>query len=433
MPWIDQSDTAAALPEGVAIVSTRLARLALFGVLTILAWALAHRINGFSWHGFEGVYTLLIGSYVLSRFVLAAFYQPVGNAGIEPTVAIIVPAFNEGRLVASTIDGCCALEYPSEKLEIVCVNDGSTDDTWDHIARAASRHGANVVRCIDLPTNRGKRAAMAAGIRVTHAEIIVFVDSDSVPATDAVRRLVQGFADPSVGAVSGITHVRNANTNVLTHMQAARYYISYELLKSAESVVGAVTCCSGCFAAYRRAAVLPVLEAWEGQRFLGVACTYGDDRSLTNMVLRTRWRTRYHAEAEAWTSVPVRYSTFFHQQLRWKKSWLREGVLLMRHIWRTRPLAFPSVLVATLAGLASPGIVVWNLVWLPGIGGAMPVIYAMTLYLIAMAYSLLYRSSRRDGLWLYACFGSFFYIAFSPQLLWALIRLRDGSWGTRHA
>src|SRR5207245_9263162 len=159
------------------------------------------------------------------------------------------------------------------------------------------------LRCIDLSENRGKRAAVATGIRATTGEIIVFVDSDSAPEAAAVGRIVQAFADPRVGAVSGITHVRNAGDNVLTRIQAARYFISYALLKAAESVAGAVTCCSGCFAAYRRDAVLPVLDAWEHQRFLGAACTYGDDRSLTNQILRTQWRTRYHAQAESWTKV----------------------------------------------------------------------------------------------------------------------------------
>jgi hyaluronan synthase len=68
---------------------------------------------------------------------------------------------------------------------------------------------------------------------------------------------------------------------------------------------------------------------------------------------------------------------------------------------------------------------------MPGHQGVFPVVYAMALYLIAMAYSLYYRSSRKDGLWLYACLGTLFYLAFSAQLFWALARVRDGSWGTR--
>jgi hyaluronan synthase len=382
-------------------------------------------------HPLNAVYTVLVSGFVVSRFALAAAYRPPRDAGLEPTVAIIVPAFNEGAAVGRTIDACLAVDYPADKLEVVVIDDGSDDDTWEHILAGARRHGEGAVRCLALGSNQGKRTAMAAGIRATTAEILLFVDSDSEPAPDAVQRLVQAFADERVGAVAGITHVRNAAVNALTRMQAARYYISFQLLKTAESVVGAVSCCPGCFAAYRRQAVLPLLAEWEHQRFLGVACTYGDDRALTNRVLKAGWRTVYDCRAEAWTDAPEAYRTFFRQQLRWKKSWSREGPLLLLHVWRTRPLAFPSVLVATLAGLASPLVLIYNFAVHPAVTGVLPLLYVVALYLVAMAYGLLHRSQRRDGNWVWAILGTFFYVAFSAQLLWALLRLRDGSWGTR--
>ena len=408
------------------------AAAAVLAVCLLIGWHVAMRLGYLRW-GFSAFYTLLVSTYVLSRFALAAFYRPPKDAGLEPGVAIIVPAFNEGAAVGRTIDACMAVEYPAGKLEVVCINDGSSDDTWQQMLDAAGRHPAGFVRCIDLGSNQGKRAAMAAGIRATTAEIIVFVDSDSLPAPVAIRRLVQSFADERVGAVSGLTYVRNSDTNLLTAMQAARYYVSFQLLKTAESVLGAVACCSGCFAAYRRTAVLPLLEGWEHQRFLGVECTYGDDRALTNRILRAGWTTKYHSRAEAWTDAPEGYRKFFRQQLRWKKSWSREGPILLTHLWRTRPLAFPAVLVATLAGMLSPFVVLWGAVWKPITSGTPPLVYALGLFLVAMAYSLLYRACRRDGLWIYALIGTFFYVAFSGQLLWAILRVRDGSWGTRSA
>lgn len=406
------------------------AALVVLAVWMLVAWHVAQRVKGPGISAGVAVYTVIIGIYVLSRFILAGIYRPPTDAGIEPTVAVIVPSFNEGAAVARTIEACAAVDYPDDSLEIVCVDDGSADDTLEHARRAADavRRSVHVVA---LGTNQGKRAAMAAGIRCTDAEILVFVDSDSLPGEDAVRKLVQGFADERVGAVSGLTYVRNAHANMLTRMQAARYYVSFQLLKAAESAVGAVACCSGCFAAYRRTAVLPVLERWEHQRFLGTECTYGDDRSLTNMIIRTHWITRYHAGAEAWTDAPDRYPKFFKQQLRWKKSWLREGPILLTHVWRTRPLALPSVLVATLAGLLSPFLVLLHLLWAPLAESTMPLIYLLGLYLIAVAYGMFYRAHRRDDLWPWAVVGTFFYLAFSAQLLWAMLRVRDGAWGTR--
>jgi hyaluronan synthase len=406
---------------------------AVVAICGLISWHVVVRAQSMTWYHPVGLYTLVVSSYVTSRFVLAACYRPPRDAGLEPPVAIVVPAFNEGEAVVRTIDSCLGLDYPKDKIEVVVVNDGSTDDTWEHMQRACARYPAGTVRCIDLGSNQGKRAAMAAGIRATSAEILLFVDSDSMPAANALRRLVQAFADPRVGAAAGITHVRNATTNALTKMQAARYYVSFQLLKTAESVFGAVSCCPGCFAAYRRDAILPLLEGWEHQRFLGAACTHGDDRALTNRVLRAGWRSVYDATAEAWTDAPDQYRKFFRQQLRWKKSWSREGPILLSHIWRSRPPAFPSVLIATTAGLASPFVMTWNLFVHPFLYGLFPALYVLALYLVAAAYGLLLRSQKNNGLGTWAVIGTFFYVAFSFQILWALVRLRDGSWGTRSA
>lgn len=423
------SRPAVSIAEPIETLTRALAFIALLGVLGLIGWHIGLKAHSLT--GFGVVYTVVVSSYVLSRYGLAALYRQPRDAGLEPDVAIIVPAFNEGLAVTRTIDSCLGVDYPREKLELVVVNDGSTDETWQYMLQAAARYPPDEVRCIDLGSNQGKRAAMAAGVRATKAEIMVFVDSDSMPAADGIRRLVQTFADQKVGAASGLTYVRNASANALTRMQQARYYVSFQLLKSAESVVGAVACNPGCFSAYRRSAVLQVLERWENQRFLGTACTFGDDRALTNMVLRKGWISRYHSGAVAWTEVPENYRKFFRQQLRWKKSWLREGPILMSHIWRTRPLAFPAVFIQTLAGLLSPFILLYNLGWHTYTTGVPPALYGIALYLVACTYGLLYRTQRNDGLWKWAIIGTFFFISFSPQLIWAAVRIRDVSWGTR--
>jgi len=402
------------------------------GVCGLLIWHLSVRLRVLGFQSLGTYYTLLVTAYVFSRFVLAAIYRPPADVGLLPSVSIVVPAYNESEGVARTIHSCMGLEYPPEKLEMVVVNDGSTDDTWQRMIEAAARYAPGRVRCVDLGSNQGKRAAMAEGIRSTTAEILVFVDSDSMPAPGAVRKLVQGFADPKVGAISGLTYVRNTETNTLTRMQAARYFISFQLLKTGESVFGAVSCCSGCFAAYRRTAVAGILERWEHQRFLGVQCTYGDDRALTNMVLR-KWNAIYDAEAEAWTDAPDQFSKFYRQQLRWKKSWAREAPILASHLWRTHPVAFPALFIALLSGVASPVVALFNVGFLPLERGISPLFYVLCLYLLSMAYALLYRALRADGVWRYAVLATFFYISFSPQLFWAMARIRDGRWGTRQA
>ena len=382
-------------------------------------------------NNFTAFYTLVVACYVFSRFVLAAIYKPPRDAGLEPSLAIVVPAFNEGKAVARTIDSCCTIDYPPDKIQLVVINDGSTDDTWEQMNVAAARYPGQVT-CLDLGSNQGKRAAMAAGIRATEGEFLICVDSDSMPAPGAMRKLVQGFADSKVGAISGLTYVRNANTNLLTQMQAASYYVSFQLFKAAESVVNTVSCASGCFAAYRRAAVMPILDEWENQKLFGRPWSHGDDRALTNLVLR-RWKVIYDSEAEAWTEAPDAYRQFFKQQLRWQKSFVGESLVLVRHSWRSHPLAFPAILVATIAGIASPLVTVYQVAWQPIVHATAPVFYLVGLYVMNTSYALLYRSQRKDGIWKYAVISAFFYVGFSLQVFWAIIRIRDNRWGTRVA
>lgn len=393
---------------------------------------IAHTVGVLSSTGltnFTALYTMVVACYVFSRFVLAAIYRAPRDAGLEPSLAIVIPAFNEGEAVARTIDACCAIVYPPHKLELVVINDGSTDDTWEQMNVAAARYPGRVT-CIDLGSNQGKRKAMAAGIRATANEFLICVDSDSLPAPWAVRKLVQGFADPKVGAISGLTYVRNTNTNLLTHMQAASYYVSFQLFKAAESVVNTVSCASGCFAGYRRAAVAPILDEWENQKLFGRPWSHGDDRALTNLVLR-RWKVIYDSEAEAWTEAPDTYRQFFKQQLRWQKSFVGESLVLVRHSWRSHPLAFPAILVATIAGIASPLVTVYQVAWQPIVHATAPVFYLVGLYVMNTSYALLYRSLRKDGTWKYAVISAFFYVGFSLQVFWAIIRIRDNTWGTR--
>lgn len=379
---------------------------------------------------FVTAYSVLVVSYLVSRFTLGLWYRPPRDVGYRPTVAVVVPAYNEGESVVHTIEACLAQDYPPELLQVIVVDDGSTDDTWARIARVAQAHPTRV-RIQTLVANQGKRAAMVHGARLTDSEIVVFVDSDSEPAPDGISAIVQAFADERVGAASGLTHARNPDVNALTRMQAARYLLSFQLLKAAESVVGAVTCCSGCFAAYRRSAIEPLLDEWAHQRFLGVECTYGDDRALTNRVLRSGHRSVYHSGAVAVTDVPESWSTFLRQQLRWKKSWVREGPILLSHLWRSHPLAFPFMAVAVLVGFVSPVIAAMSLVVMPALSAEIPLVYGAGLVAVAFAYAVYHRSVTADGRWGWSVAATAIYLAFSFQILWAIARVRDGRWGTR--
>jgi hyaluronan synthase len=424
--------------RGRPTIGDRLMRLGAGAYLLALLGAIiafkAAFVESLSSDLFFGVYSIVVCSYILSRFAFSAFYRPSKDHGLQPHVAIVMPAFNEEGVIAQSLESLLALDYPAAKLEIVAVNDGSTDATLSEMERVAAGAGGRV-RVIDLGRNRGKRAAMATGIRATEADIIAFVDSDSVLEPDAMTILMQGFHDPKVGAICGHADVLNLRETWLTRMQAVRYFVAFKVVKAAESVFNAVTCCSGCFSAYRREAVVPHLEWWESQSFLGVESTFGDDRSLTNCVLRG-WKVRYESKAVSHTVVPATFRQFMVQQLRWKRSWTRESLIVARFVWRKHPIAALTTYVGIVLPLVAPIVAARAAVLQPLHGHMLPVIYIVGIYAMAVAYGLYYvvRKPRYDSIWVYGVVFCCFYVVF---LLWqtyyAIFTVRTAAWGTRPA
>jgi cellulose synthase/poly-beta-1,6-N-acetylglucosamine synthase-like glycosyltransferase len=175
-----------------------------------------------------------------------------------PSVAIIVPCFNEERTVAKTIHSLLALHYPADKLEIIVVDDGSTDATYaraaaarnDSIeaARAANRHIPTIT--LRRQENGGKHTAMNWGITHTKASFVGCLDADSEVAPDALTHIIPFFADAHVAAVTPAIHIRNPQT-IWQHMQKAEYGIGV-IMKMAHGYLDAIHVTPGPFSIFRR-------------------------------------------------------------------------------------------------------------------------------------------------------------------------------------
>src|SRR5690349_11241167 len=235
---------------------------------------------------------------LLMRTVLWLAYRPFAAVAPDraPRLTVVIPAYNEGAMVEETIASAAAAAYPRERLEIVAIDDGSTDDTWHYIRRAALRF-PGLVTPVRLPANQGKRGALAEGFRRATGEIIVTVDSDSVIERGALLALAGPFRDPWVGAVAGKVAVHNRTASLIPRMLHVRFILSFDYLRSAQSVFRTVYCCPGALAAYRASIVRQVLPGWERQKFLGTSCTYGEDRALTNDILAAGDDTVYQRTA----------------------------------------------------------------------------------------------------------------------------------------
>ncbi len=375
-----------------------------------------------------GGYSALVTAYVLTRFAIAPLYRPTPDTGHRPSVSIVIPAFNEEGCIEATIDACFSADYPSEQLEVVVVDDGSSDATWERMLAARDRHPS--LQCVQFSQNRGKRAAMAEGIRRSHGDVCVFIDSDSVIEPDGLAYIVADFRDEKVGAVVGTADVMNKAQNGMTKMQQVRYFVAFRVVKGSESVFGAVTCASGCFSAYRRSALLAILPRWENQRFLGRPATYGDDRALTNYILREH-KVTYQSQARSHTLAPETLKGFLIQQIRWRKSWLRESLHVVRFMWRKHPVAALLTYLGVLFPWVAPIVAFRSLYWHSIMVGS-PWFYLMGAYVMALLYSLYYAVSRKSPLWHHGITFIVIYMAFLVWLTYyALLTLRNTGWGTR--
>ncbi|MHC1786756.1 MAG: glycosyltransferase [Christensenellales bacterium] len=386
------------------------------------------------------IYSFITSAYLLTRYVFAAFYRatPV-NPAFTPGVSIVVPCYDEEDWIQRTIIGCLDQVYPRENLEVIIVDDHSRDNSpkmieqllaelWqvDDLYDTKAR-----VRYVRQAENLGKREAMARGMRMARHDLVVVVDSDSFLDPTAIMHLVQPFQDPKVGGVSGRTDVANSYTNVLTKMQAVKYYVSFRVLKAAEGYFNAVTCLSGPLSCYRKQALEENIDAWLNQQFFGRKATFGDDRSMTNFILRN-YRTDYQDTAICSTIVPQKHRMFLRQQMRWKRSWLRETSIAAGYMWRKEPLMALSFYIGFLLPVLGPFIVLLNLIYMPLFQSVLPITFILGFLAMSTMMCFAQLLMRRSSIWLYGMLYNLYHIF---VLVWqmpiAWFTFWKSTWGTR--
>ena len=278
-------------------------------------------------------------TYLLIAAMVAFTYHNYGG-DYEPSCTVLIPAYNEGEFVLRSIASIAECDYPG--LRIIVIDDGSSDDTWQWIEKAKRLHPG--IQTIRSPRNEGKKHALYRGILQSDSEIFVTVDSDSSVAPDAIRNLVRPFADPKIGAVAGNILVENIKEGVIPRMMDIIFTFSYEFLRSSQSRCGSVLCTPGALSAYRQKAVLPLLDEWLNQTFLGEKTRIGEDRALTSMLLRQGWQVVYQESAQAYTRMPVGYRGVCRMLLRWVRGDIRENLLLFPFVCRNLSVRRPRSL-----------------------------------------------------------------------------------------
>ncbi|MFA6009955.1 MAG: glycosyltransferase [Desulfobacteraceae bacterium] len=275
-------------------------------------------------------------SELIWRTDLVYHYRPIPGLDDDklPTVSVIVPAFNEGPQVYKTLESIVASDFPKRKFQIVAVDDGSQDDTWHWIQKAKEDLNGRIIT-IKLARNQGKRHALNAGFKKSSGDVIVTIDSDSIIETDTLRNLVSPIVtDRKVGAVAGNVRVLNKNAGFIPQMLDVVFVYSFDFVRSSQSMVNTVMCTPGALSAYKRSVVIRVLREWLDQTFLGRPANIGEDRALTNLILREGYKVLFQKNAVVYTEVPVNYVNLCKMFLRWNRSNIREMFSMTRFIFK---------------------------------------------------------------------------------------------------
>ena len=229
----------------------------------------------------------------------------------EPPVTIIVPVYNEEAVIGAALRSLLALEYPC--MEIVVVDDGSSDRTLECAMSLEGRYGDSTLRVVTKP-NGGKASALNAGIASARQEFVLCMDGDSRLDAGTLRAAMRHFVDPRVGAVAGNVKVVNRN-NVWTRLQALEYLEGLNMARRAQGFLRVVNIIPGPIGIFRRD-VLRRVGGYDTD-------TFAEDADLTLKVLTAGWHIAYEERAIAYTEAPERFVDLVQQRYRWTRGILQ--------------------------------------------------------------------------------------------------------------
>jgi biofilm PGA synthesis N-glycosyltransferase PgaC len=306
---------------------------------------------GFSGGGliFLGIVSLLTGARWSVLFIISfdTFLRSRARSQVHishwPFVSIFVPAYNESGTIEAALQSLLELDYPH--YEVIVVDDGSKDDTYERARRFAGSHAGCVVRVFRKP-NGGKWSAHNFAFARSTGELILCLDADSRIDPDSLRRLVAHMADPNTSGVAGQIRVRN-RINLLTRLQALEYLMANGVMRMAQSRSGTVLVVPGPIGLFRRS-VLEEVYIRFGQRDEALAeghvagpfeaDTFAEDFDLSLAVLALGGRIGYEPNAISHTKAPDWPFALLNQRYRWARGTIQVLRKYFRRGFRNRSL-----------------------------------------------------------------------------------------------
>ncbi|MDX3076784.1 glycosyltransferase family 2 protein [Streptomyces sp. NPDC088354] len=302
--------------------------------------------------GLAGVFVWGLWLY---RAVLSRFARPVVN-NFRTTTSVVVPAYREDPDI---LLDCLDTWLAQNPMEVIIV-----PDVEDHeVLRRLSQVTDPRVRVIAFE-HRGKRSALGVGIRAASGEVVVLVDSDTRWEPGLLDAVQMPFVDPAVGGVGTQQNVYLRGSSVWRRIADWLVNLRYYDYVPAMGRAGAVACLSGRTAAYRRAAITPVLTNLEDEFFLGRRCIAGDDGRLTWLVLASGYKTVHQSSARALSMFPSSFRAFVKQRVRWSRNSYRCYLTAVYKGWLWRqPLVTKITVLQILLTPVTMGMAVGYLVF----------------------------------------------------------------------
>ncbi len=376
--------------------------------------------------------SILVGSLVR----LLPKERPVMSAAL-PKVSIVVPAYNEGPAVYQTLQSLSQSDYPRELLDIIAIDDCSTDDTAEWLERAAHDFG---IRYRVLPRNGGKQLALIAGFNITTGDVVAMFDSDVRVTPSVLRGFVRELQDPGVGIVGASCGIYNPNDSLLSQAYTSVFYAMHLWIKRIESRLGFLTVVDGKGIALRREVYARMVPLIENQLWLGLKIMAGEDGYLTHQLTRHGYRSVMIDEHIS-TSAPPTVRDLYNQQMRWRRSTLRElfwFVADLPHFVRHSSVrAVLSNLLARASYFVVPCFYLFVLVrggpqtMLAALAGFVLLVFVFRVLLNLHARAHHPDQVVRNPFLSGVAMAAWFFVDFSIGTFLALLTLDEGGWGTR--
>lgn len=324
--------------------------MALIGVLSILAFSYS------SVRRAQGSFSVLLESYVLMavtiyllvfllllilRYAVLILYSFMDHLesmfkkrteqapkyrdeASLPMVSLVVPAYNEGVVIQAAIRSLLLLDYPN--YEVIVIDDGSTDDTYEK-ALAVAREAHDIPVRVITKRNGGKAEALNTGMSLAHGEFILNMDGDSKLSGNTLRVCIRHFENPRIGAVAGNVKVINRE-NIWSRIQALEYVEGLAMARKAQSFMRTVNIIPGPLGMFRKS-VLQQVGGYDHD-------TFAEDCDLTLKLLMRGWHIAYEPAAIAWVETPSTLLNLLKQRYRWTRGILQATAKHSHALWQPR-------------------------------------------------------------------------------------------------